>query len=203
MLTPAMSVQSLWFENAWPIVVGLVIVWATLRLVGARLRGGERDEMGRRMRVASWGVLVVAVLVLAVEWYVVTPGERVESAMHELLAAVEEEDWDRFDELTAEDATGRYLGVEFTRAGIDNQLENVEVGDITLLSKDVAYFPQQNEAITSVRLRVRISGEWEGLEGIAGLDVSTWSIQWRQRADGSWEAFRFTHLGSGIDGEIE
>ena len=66
MLTPfvsptlAFSLEHLLFEKPWPIVVTLALVWAVMRLVGVRLLGTERAALGKRMRTASWGVLLIA-----------------------------------------------------------------------------------------------------------------------------------------------
>jgi len=82
MLTLALSLESLLFESPWPVVAGLAVVWAVMRLVGARLSGGERDALGKRLRTGSWGALGLAAVVLAVAWYVQTPRERMSAAAY-------------------------------------------------------------------------------------------------------------------------
>ncbi len=202
MLTLANLVESLLFERPWPIVVALVVVWALMRLVGVRLLTEERAALGKRLRTASWGMLLIAAALLGVAWYVQTPCEQVRASMRQLLAAVEAEDWDAFDRLTAEDATARYLGVEFTRAAMDRQLQGLTVEDITLLSEADACDEARDIWITTVRIRVEAGGSWEGLEGLAGLDISVWGIQWQRREGGGWEAVRFEHEGSGTDAAL-
>ena len=198
MLIAASSLEVVLYEKPWPIVIGLVVVWALMRLVGVRVLGGEREALGRRLRVASWGVLVVAALVYALAWYVQTPRERLVLTMHALLGAVEQEDWAAFDRLTADDATGQYLRQAYTRAQIDETLQAISIEDITLLSGVVAEGSAQRGWITTVRLRVRAEGAWEGLEGLAGLDIAVWAITWEELEDGRWVATRFEHAGSGL-----
>lgn len=193
MLKPALALGNVLFESPLPIVLGLVVVWALMRLVGARLTG-ERAALGQRLRTASWGLLLLAAVWFGVAWYVQTPAERLEITMRQLIAAIEEEDWEAFDRLTADDATGRYLGIEFTRAQVDSQLHNAEVRDITLLSAHVTYDPKRGQGVTAVQ--VRVDGSVYGMEG---MDFSLWGIQWRMRDDGQWEAVRFQHEGSGLD----
>lgn len=202
MLTLANAIESLLFEKPLPIVIVLVVVWAGMRLVGVRLLTDERAALGKRLRAASWGMLAIAALVLGMAWYVKTPCEQVRASMRQLLAAVEQEDWQAFDRLTADDATARYLGVEFTRASLDNQLQGLTVEDITLLSEAAACDETKDIWITTVRIRVQAGGSWEGLEGLAGLDISVWGVQWQRRADGGWEAVRFEHEGSGVDASL-
>ncbi|XAM01571.1 hypothetical protein OT109_09265 [Phycisphaeraceae bacterium D3-23] len=198
MLNTTLALGNLLFETPWPIVVGLVVVWALMRLVGVRLTG-EREATGKRLRSASWSLLVVAAGLLALAWYVQTPAERMTMSMRQLLAAVEQEDWETFDQLVAEDATARYGGLEIPRMLVDSRLHKVKVEDITLLSQDVVYYPKLDEGVTGIHIRVRGGSNDATFDGIIGVDISVWAIHWRRRADGQWEATRFEHLGSGID----
>ncbi|MEM9415867.1 MAG: nuclear transport factor 2 family protein [Planctomycetota bacterium] len=198
MLNTPLALGNLLFESPWPIVVGLVVLWALMRLIGGRLTG-EREALGQRLRKASWAVLLVAAGVYGLAWYVQTPAERLEITMRQLLAAVEEEDWATFDTLVADDATGSYMGMEFTRARIDATLrDTVEIEDITLLSSHIEYRPQTKEGDTAVHLRVQ--GEFTG---ILGIELSLWGIHWRELPDGRWVATRFQHDDSGFDVDLE
>jgi len=138
-----------------------------------------------------------------VAWYVQTPRERMSIAMRQLLQAVEEEDLTRFDQLTAEDATGSYFGNELNRAQIDTGLSELTFEDITLLAEVDTFDAGHRIGVTRVRLRVEAEGSFAGLEGMLGLDISVWSILWHEREDGQWIAVRFEHEGSGLDMSIE
>ncbi|MFI4860527.1 MAG: hypothetical protein ACIAXF_07605 [Phycisphaerales bacterium JB063] len=197
MLKSTLGMGNLLFESPWPIVVGLVVVWALMRLVGARLTG-DREALGKRMRRASWGLLVVAAGVYGLAWYVQTPAERLEISMRQLLLAVEQEDWATFDKLVADDATGEYLGLDFTRAQIDSQLAAAQIEDITLLSSVVAYDPDRREGGTAVHLRIE-----GGFGGMLGMDLSSWAIHWEEQPDGRWVATRFEHDDQGIEVDLE
>jgi len=209
MLTPfdslpvAFSLEALMFESPWPVVVTLALVWALMRLVGVRLLGGEREALGRRMRTGSWGVLLIAGLVLGVAWYIQTPRERMVLSMRQLFTAVEEEDRAGFDLWTADDVAAQALGKRWTRAEIQGQLDAMTFDDITLISEGATYFPDQREGVTVVKLRVQFGGALEGFEGMAGLDISVWAIHWRMLEDGRWEATWFEHVSSGLDSSIE
>lgn len=197
------SLEALVFESPWPVVVTLALVWAMMRLVGVRLLGSERAALGRRMRTGSWGVLLIAGLVLGLAWYVQTPRERMVLSMRQLFAAVEQEDRAAFGAWTADDVEAQAFGRRWTRAEIDGQLDKITFDDITLISEGATYFPDLQEGVTVVKLRVQFGGAMDGFEGMSGLDISVWSVHWRMQADGRWEATWFEHVSSGLDASIE
>ena len=172
------------FEDPWPIIVALVIVWAILRIAGRRIED-------KRLVASSWGVLALIAGVMAVSILVVTPREKLVAAMDRLLLAVEEGDVAGFHAIVPEDATATYFGVELDRSMVDARLGEADVADLTLLSREAGMINDQH-AVYYIRVRAR-----GGTDGIEGLDVSDWSIEWRL-IDGRWQAIRFEHQGSGV-----
>lgn len=172
----------LFFENPWPIVVGLVLAWAVMRIAGRRAEH-------KKVMLASWAVLAVAAAVIVVASMVQTPREKLVRAMEQLIVAVEQGDVQTFHALVPEDAKATYYGVPFTRRMIDSQLDEANLEDLTLISQEQAMAPN-GQAVVYMRIRATGGGGF--------LSISDWAIVWELR-DGQWQAIDFRHEGEATD----
>lgn len=172
----------LFFENPWPIVVGMVLVWAVLRITGRRTRQN-------RLMFASWVVLALAIAVMFVASVVQTPREKLVQAMETLITAIERGDVETFHGLVPEDAKATYFGIPFNRQQVDARLDEADLEDLTLVSQTAGLIGDQRAV---VYMRVRATG------GGGFISISDWAIVWEVR-DGAWQAIEFRHEGEATD----
>lgn len=188
------GINRLLYEEPWPTVLALAVVWALMRIVSRRV---SDEALGQRLRRASWPVLGIAAMAFGIAHFVVTPKEQVEQTFKELIAAIESEDHAAFDRLCTKDATAHYMRIEMNRSEIDAALSGLVFKDITVVYGPAVLLRKSPEEATTVSdLRSDIEGNWERVD-MSALNLSNWTITWVRGRDGQWLADRFDYSAEG------
>ena len=172
------------FESpGWPIAV-LALGWMLLRV------GGRRMGNAKMMRL-SWVVLLLLGGLLLVSSLVTTKREELPKAMDALLLAIEDKQMDRFRERVLPEAMTHFMGQEFDRDAVEQNLGRVTLHDLKSTSSSVVFEGDS----AAMRTKIRADGE---ILGTTGIDISIWLIRW-QYVDGQWRVLRMRCEARGAD----
>ncbi|MGB0767831.1 MAG: nuclear transport factor 2 family protein [Phycisphaeraceae bacterium] len=179
-------VPYLLFESPGWLMAGFAIVWAAMRVIG------RRTQNPRLLRV-SWCFLAGVALTAAAGHFVTTDRERLETALTDLLLAVEDNDLARVRALIDPDATTRFMAKELDRNDVIERIDDATIDDIKLLSKAVLLDNEPGFGTTAIRVNAKGS-----FADFPGTQVSEWAIRWRLEDD-RWRAVRFECVAIGAD----
>lgn len=176
------------FESPWLIIAGLAILWTVLRIAGRRTGNAKLSRI-------SWIPLSLAVVAWFGSVLITTPREELNTALDNMLLAVEDQDFETFRSIVPEDAEAFFppgkAAERHTREQVERRLQDANLSDLILLGADSA-MENDREAVSVIR--VRAQGDYRG---VSGVQIYKWAIKWRY-VDGRWQARHFECLEIGF-----
>ncbi len=172
------------FGNPWPLAVGLVLLFAGLRLVGRRM---EKPKLLR----ASWGALGAMLLVLAAAYLVETRSERLVRQTRELAQAGIGPDFKVLDSLLAPEikvSTGNQSrGIAISDQVLRARLASMQAKTMVCSNME-ATFTADDAAFVHVSVQAG-SARWEGAV------MTTWNVYWKKTPAG-WRVTELKLVGA-------
>lgn len=185
-LEPPPLWQHLLLEQPWPVIVALGVAVVVLTVLAQRHRR-------RGLRIAAWGLAVLAGGIYAVAWQVTTDREQLLEATEALVAATE-------SPMDPEAFAARWLGDNAVLTGADGEpwLDRDAI-ERTLRSAHRRYTIEQHatrrlDAATGrpglgrsvVELSTQAGG---GRMGAFGPVRTEWDLRWKQNEHGEWRVY--------------
>lgn len=165
----------LFVESPGWLMAFLALCFAVTRIAGRRTGNP-------RLMHLSWISFGLITLLFAASYFVTTPREQLNSALKDLLLAVEDKRLDDVRSMIDEQAVTHFMGDELTREQVIARIDAVEFDDIILLGSSALLDKEPGVGTTALRVNAR------GTVGdFPGVNVSKWAIRWRY-VDGRWVA---------------
>lgn len=166
----------LFTENPWPLL--WLCALAGLGLVIALYATGK----GRLLALMVVPAVVAGVL-LAVDWLIVTPRERVEGAIRAMTAAVRRRDADALLAYVAEDATLQRREPGSLPKAVKEVLGELELERLNLSDVEITFSKRLDPPRATAQFRATAGGRFRGSS--FGLSVTYWRVVFERR-EGKW-----------------
>lgn len=174
------------FESPGWLMAILAFCFAVTRIVGRRTGNP-------RLMHLSWISFGLIAALLAASYFVTTPREQINTALKDLLLAVEDKRLADVRSMIDEQAMTQFMGDELTLEQVMHKINAVEFDDIILLSSLVSLGPEPGYGSTIFRVNAK-----GAVAEFPGVNVSEWVIRWRL-VDGRWVAVRLRCTAFGAD----
>jgi hypothetical protein len=161
------------YETPWWLPTLIAVLGVILFMSGA-------SSADKRLRLAGVCIIAVAILLVALSWFLKSDREIVENRTRAMLATVEKRDWPAFR---------RYLHPKIAVVGRLRGPDEVSAA----LQGAAGFFDLQSLRVSALDAIVEADTIQVSLQVVAhgrgGPQPTGWQLEWRKNADGQWTLF--------------